>query len=157
MIEQDNYELAEPAVEVQPKQKYKSSKGDADKRKKQSLINLAKARQAKLAQLKEKRETQEYDVYDTETESSSSSEEEIVLAKKSSLKPKKMIFPGKPKKQPIEDDDRLARLERAVMTLASHKEKKPKRKVIEKRTVIQIPPAAAPSYNPAKQQLLNLC
>lgn len=137
------------------KQRYKSTKGDADKRKQQSLINLAKARKAKLEQLREKKEKDEGALYiDTESDSyesvsSSSEEEELVITKKSK-KPKKITGGNT-------DTDRLARLESMIVNLA--KDKKKKKKVVEKRTIIQMPPQqqSQPQYaNPYKTQLLNL-
>lgn len=130
--------------------RYKSKKGDADLRKQTSKSNMAKARQAKLDKMKEKEQEQEIEVTDSD-ECLSSSDEELVITKK----PKKntKISGGS-----SNDDIRIKRLEKAIYNL-SIKQNKPKKTVIEKKTVINMP--AQPQQqqvqpNIYKQQLLNL-
>lgn len=133
--------------------RYKSTKGDADKRKQTSRDNMAKARQAKLDKKKERENEQEIEI-ESESESEelvSSSEEELVISKK----PKKS-------KKPISGggDDRITRLEKAIYNLSIRKSK-PKQ-VIERKTIINnVQPQAqqqleAPYPNVQKQQLLRL-
>lgn len=133
--------------------RYKSTKGVDDKRRQVSLLNLAKARQKKLEQLKEKkdRQEQEYEIGSDTESSSSSSEDEIIITKKNKDKKKGKSYGN---------DDRLSRLENMISSLVNKKEHKPRR-VIEKRTVIQLPPQQQqggynPGINPQRQQLLNL-
>lgn len=121
--------------------RYKSTKGDADKRKQTSKTNMAKARAAKIAQLKAKKEEEagEIEISGTDEESESEEEEELVLTKKS-LKGKGKGRGGAPASA---SNERMDMLEAAILALASKKQ--PKRKPIHKKTVIHVTPAAAVS------------
>ena len=138
--------------------RYKSTKGDADKRKVTSKTNMAKARAAKLEKLKQEKQVKQqqqdsYLEYDDSSEDSddddddSSEEEELVL------RPKR----GKAKQQ---GTGRMDMLEKAILMLAERTAKKPKakpkKKPTRKTTVIQVnplvpqqpqqpPPTAAPT------------
>lgn len=149
--------------------RYKSTKGDADKRKETSKDNMAKARAAKLAQLKEKKEKanrrQEIEVSDSESDAESESEEEsdsdgeeFVLKKAQKGKGK-----GRQETDPV-DDARLKKLQMYEMMDEFIRQKtngkKPKPKG-SRKTVIQInqaPKAAAqvdPKYEILKQNILR--
>ena len=67
----------EPESQQPVRKKYQSTKGDADKRKAQCLLNLAKAREAKAkkAQAKKALEAQQFTVQQSESESEDSDSE----------------------------------------------------------------------------------
>ena len=142
-------------LEVRPR--YKSTKGDNDRRKGTSKSNIAKARQAKRDKLKLQPEEKAYQYivpgsYLSESSStdSSSDSDELVITKKKS-KAKQLL--------PSESDatsDRIGRIEQAILQLAKDKKKKKKR-VIEKRAIIHMsPPQSAPSTAAKKRLLLDL-
>ncbi len=104
----DNEEIVEVPQEA-PK-KWKNKKGVDEKRKK-ALENLAKGRAKRLEMIKAQKSKREYKLNssDSETDSSDSDEEllKTVLSKK-----KKVKHASKP-------DDRIDRLERSVLDLAT--------------------------------------
>jgi hypothetical protein len=113
--------------------RYKSTKGDADKRKETSKVNMAKARAAKLAGLKAAKEeaANEIEVSSSESEESSD-DEDLIITKKGKGKGGRA--------PPASSSEQMRRMEQMIMMLAKQKGKgkKPARK-----TVIQI--AAPPS------------
>jgi len=124
---------------------YESSKGAADKRRKTSKINVAKARAAKLAGARKKVQIEESESEDEEEESESEYEEvEIKKTKKG----------GGKGRAPPAADDKLARIEAALLTLTQQagqgkkKAKKPVRRVVvEKEAPAKNPvPPQAPKY-----------
>jgi len=130
--------------------RYKSTKGDADKRKETSKLNMAKARAAKLEKLKQEKEekAQQYE-YDDDSEDNSddsddSEQEELVL------RPKQ----GKQKKQQGTGgtgSGRMDMLEKAILMLAENAQKKkakPKKKPARKTTVIQVTPTVPQQPTP---------
>ena len=129
--------------------RYKSSKGEADRRKQTSRANVAKARQVQKQQKEEELNAEEIDISDSDEEYVSNDSEELVITKKSKKKPVK--------KEDDRSEARIKRLEKVVYNL-SIKANKPKKTVIEKKTVINMPPAATQQggHNIHKQQLLNL-
>lgn len=124
--------------------RYKSSKGDADKRKVTSQVNMAKARAAKLAGLQASKRNVEID---SESESddgleSDSDGEDLIIQKK---KPQKGRGRGG---APPVVDDRMNRMEQMLMKLAM---KNSKKKAPRKTVNIQI----APPITPALQHATN--
>jgi hypothetical protein len=83
----DEQEGSEPE-EVPPRQRYKSTKGDADKRKITSKQTVVKAQQAKIAKSKQRKleEANQYEIPSDEDEYES--EEEIIEQPKRKTKPK---------------------------------------------------------------------
>jgi hypothetical protein len=83
----DEQEGSEPE-EVAPRQRYKSTKGDADKRKITSKQTVVKAQQAKIAKSKQRKleEANQYEIPSDEDEYES--EEEIIEQPKRKTKPK---------------------------------------------------------------------
>jgi hypothetical protein len=73
----------EALIEEEPatKQKYKSTKGAADKRKQTSKVSIAKAREAKLAKHKREKEEEEFE-FDVDSESESDDESKRIREKK---------------------------------------------------------------------------
>jgi len=140
----------EQKVEVPPPRKrYQSTKGENDKRKTTSKANMEKARLAKLANMKRVKEiaNSQYEIPDGDSDSeseSSSSEEELVISKVKKNKHKKKIHTSPVRGVP---ESRIDRLEAMMMNLAKS-QKKAKKKVIERKTIVQLP-----SYNP--QQNVN--
>ena len=145
--------------------RYKSTKGDADKRKETSKLNMAKARAAKLEKLKQAKEgkqqkqqdSYEYeDTDDTSDDDSEESEEEELV-----LRPRK----GKKKQQVQVQQEgttsggRMDMLEKAILMLAERSTKakaKPKKKpAVRKTTVIQVNPAPVPK-TPAPSKKVEL-
>jgi len=145
--------------------RYKSTKGDADKRKETSKLNMAKARAAKLEKLKQAKEVKqqkqqdsyEYeDTDDTSDDDSEESEEEELV-----LRPRK----GKKKQQVQVQQEgttsggRMDMLEKAILMLAERSTKakaKPKKKpAVRKTTVIQVNPAPVPK-TPAPSKKVEL-
>ena len=135
--------------------RYKSTKGDADKRKETSKLNMAKARAAKLEKLKQEKQVkqQQQDSYleyeDSEDSSDDSSEEEELV-----LRPKR----GKPKQQ--QGTGRMDMLEKAILMLAERTTKKtpkakPKKKPVRNTTVIQVT-SAPPPKTPAPSKKVEL-
>jgi hypothetical protein len=128
--------------------RYKSTKGDADKRKVTSQINVAKARAAKLAGLQASRkrveieESESEDDEEEENESESDGEELVIHKKK---KPQKGRGRGG---APPASEDRLSRMEQIIMNLAMQKVK-PKKKAPRKTVNIQIAPPNTPQSAPA--------
>ena len=141
--------------------RYKSTKGDADKRKETSKLNMAKARAAKLEKLKQAKEgkqqkqqdSYEYEDDDTSDDDSEESEEEELV-----LRPRK----GKKKQQVQVQQEgttsggRMDMLEKAILMLAERSTKakaKPKKKpAVRKTTVIQVNPAPVPKTSaPSKK------
>lgn len=148
----ENIEETEEQSPVQtpkPRQRYKSSKGDADKRKVSSSVNLEKARQSKIAMARERRDMKTFEI----NSDSSSDDEEIIITKRSDAKKKKDV---------LDERERLTRLENMIANMAM--ENKKRTNVVKKHTVIQLPPSQAPvqqhqappSVNIHRQQLLNL-
>jgi len=74
--------------------RYKSTKGDADKRKETSKLNMAKARAAKLEKLKQEKQVKQQDSFeyedadDSSDDSEDSEEEELVLRPRRGKTPK---------------------------------------------------------------------
>lgn len=128
--------------------RYKSTKGDADKRKQTSRENMAKAREVKFKKQQEKVDDEEVEITDSDDDYVSSSDEELVITKK----PKKSI---KKEGGGLFNEKRIARLEKAIYNL-SVRANKPKKTVIEKKTIINMPQTPTSAQNPHKQQLLNL-
>jgi len=139
--------------------RYKSTKGDADKRKETSKLNMAKARAAKLEKLKQEKQVkqQQQDSYleyedcedsDDDDTDDSSEEEELVL------RPKR----GKAKQQGT--GGRMDMLEKAILMLAERTTKKtpkakPKKKPVRNTTVIQVT-SAPPPKTPAPSKKVEL-
>ena len=140
--------------------RYKSTKGDADKRKETSKLNMAKARAAKLEKLKQEKQVKQqqqdsYLEYDDSSEDSdvddtddSSEEEELVL------RPKR----GKAPEQ--QGTGRMDMLEKAILMLAERTTKKtpkakPKKKPVRNTTVIQVT-SAPPPKTPAPSKKVEL-
>ena len=151
--------------------RYKSTKGDADKRKETSKLDMAKARAVKLEKLKQEKQVKqvkqqdsyEYedtdDTDDEDSDSDDSEEEELVL------RPKKKT----PKQYAVKQQEgtgtggRMDMLEKAILMLAERttkkaKNTKPKKKAVRKTTVIQVNPAPqqapvpkGPAAAPTKQ------
>lgn len=122
--------------------RYKSTKGDADKRKETSKLNMAKARAAKLSGLKAKKieEDNQYELPmsdESEDDDESSDEEDLILKRR---KPQK----GRGGAPPAATSDRMQRMEEMIMQLALQRTKQnKKKKAPSRRTVIQLAPAAA--------------
>lgn len=138
--------------------RYKSSKGDADQRKKTSIDNMAKARAVKLERLREEKAEQEsqIEISDSDyTDDSSSSEEELMIV------PKKKRLSKPVKKQSYSKDaDRIQEMENKILSLISANKRKKKQKVV-KKTIIQMPqqqqqPKANPQKEIQKKYLLDL-
>jgi hypothetical protein len=135
--------------ESKAKPRYSSTKGDADKRKQTSKLNMQKAREAKLAKLNETKEESKYECELPESDLEISSEDELIITKK-------------PKKKPTPDkNDRLDKLESMIYELTNHTKKKSKPKVVQKKTVFQLPPYPIQTQNTQlasniKQKLLDL-
>ena len=146
--------------------RYKSTKGDADKRKETSKLNMAKARAAKLEKLKQAKEVKQqkqqdsYEYEDTDDTSEDDSEDtsdedtELVLRPRGKQK----------KKQPQQQEGttsggRMDMLEKAILMLAERTTKakaKPKKKpAVRKTTVIQVNPAPTPK-TPAPSKKVEL-
>jgi len=175
-------EVQPEAKALAPKKRYASTKGDADKRKQQSIINLAKARQAKAEKAKLRKQAEaeasqdheakalarkqlkkrQVKIQDSsseeEEESGSSSEEEIILTKRT--KSKAIPIPRaksktKAKDRHIQDEDRMDRIESIMEKIVSAKRKKPK---VVKNTIVQFPPGygAPPTVPPADPTLAQM-
>jgi len=148
--------------------RYKSTKGDADKRKETSKLNMAKARAAKLEKLKQEKQVkqvkqqQQQDSYEYEDDDSSeddsedtSEEEELVLRPRGKKTPKQYAV-----KQQEGTGGRMDMLEKAILMLAERttkkaKNTKPKKKAVRKTTVIQVNPAPVPK-TPAPSKKVEL-
>ncbi len=125
-----------------PRKRYQSTKGDNDKRKTTSKANMEKARQAKLAQIKREKElaNSQFEILDSDSGSdSSSSEEELVISKVKKSKKKLHTSPVRGSGKAVADS-RIDRLEAIMMNLAKTAQKKAKKKVIQKKTIVQLPP-----------------
>ena len=144
--------------------RYKSTKGDADKRKETSKLNMAKARAAKLEKLKQAKEVKQqkqqdsYEYEDTDdTESDDDSEDTSDEDTELVLRPKQK------KKQPQQQEGtsggRMDMLEKAILMMAERSTKakaKPKKKpAVRKTTVIQVNPAPVPK-TPAPSKKVEL-
>jgi hypothetical protein len=131
--------------------RYKSTKGDADKRKETSKLNVAKARAAKLAALQATKskmssieESDSDEEMDSEEEDEESDGEELIIAKKSKKG-------GGRRGGAPPADDRMARLEQMMLQVAMQNKKKAKKKPTRKVVNIQIASPAtaqAPVNNP---------
>ena len=134
-------------------QKYKSTKGAADKRRETSKANMAKARAAKLAALKQKKEQAEREIEVDDSDSDDDSDDsddsdgsdddggELVIKK---LKRQVGGSAG---------NARIERLEKAIMLLAKQKQKQKggnKKAPVKRKTVIQVnqPPVITSTPNP---------
>jgi hypothetical protein len=145
--------------------RYKSTKGDADKRKETSKLNMAKARAAKLEKLKQEKQVkqvkqqQQQDSYEYEDDDSSEDDSEDSEEEELVLRPR-----GKKKQQVKQQQGtgRMDMLEKAILMLAERTTKKakakPKKKAVRKTTVIQVNPAPqqapvpkGPAAAPTKQ------
>ena len=137
----------------QPRKRYASTKGDADKRRAQCLINLAKARQAKVekAQAKKLADSQvhHYKIENSESDESEEDEPAPKLKRKSS-KPMNIPQP-KQKKTSAKEESRLDRIE-AFMEQIAQAKAKPKAKVV-RNTIVQVPAYGQPSQDPRIGQL----
>ena len=144
--------------------RYKSTKGDADKRKETSKLNMAKARAVKLEKLKQAKEVKQvkqqdsYEYEDTDDTSEDDSEDTSDEDTELVLRPR-----GKQKKkqpQQQEGTGRMDMLEKAILRLAERTTKKakakPKKKpAVRKTTVIQVNPAPVPK-TPAPSKKVEL-
>ena len=147
--------------------RYKSTKGDADKRKETSKLNMAKARAAKLEKLKQAKEVKQvkqqdsYEYEDTDETSEDDSEDTSDEDTELVLRPRK----GKKKQQVQVQQEgttsggRMDMLEKAILMLAERTTKakaKPKKKpAVRKTTVIQVNPAPVPK-TPAPSKKVEL-
>lgn len=163
MSEQEIFEHDFPPQQPKPavRERYKSTKSDADKRKQTSKSNMQKAREAKNARLAEEKEMSkyQYEIPNSEDDytTDSSSDEELVIARK----PRKPTIRFEATKMPKPSEDRMDKFERMLMQLAQKASKpdKKKRRPIERKTVIQItqPTQQSNPYgNELKHKLLNL-
>jgi hypothetical protein len=164
-------EPEEQVKEKPAKKRYASTKGDADKRKQQSCINLAKARQAKIekgklrkeaeleaSQAKEaKKKTKKnqivvLDSSSSESEDSSSSEDEIILTKRTKSKAVPI-----PKAKSQKTDERMDRIESIMEKIVTAKRKSKPKKVV-KNTIVQLPAGygAPPPTQPQQPDLKSL-
>ncbi len=137
-------DMIDEGEEQPPRQRYKSTLGDADKRKVTTKINIAKARQAKLDKRKKRveEESMEYDI-------ASESEEDYDDESDSEPEPPKKKYQSKPtKKWPVPKanpyETQVKSLEATIARMKKAKKKSQSRPI--KKTVIQLPNyAQAPS------------
>jgi hypothetical protein len=147
--------------------KYKSTKGEADRRRETSKANMAKARAAKLEALRKKKEVEsnQIEIGDSDddsdfSEDSESDYEDIVLKKKPAQK-------GRGRQAPVDEDTIAQLVQQQLAQLLSQKGGKKKKAAakkptVRKKTVIQLntpAAAAAPAANPhvdaMKRSILN--
>jgi hypothetical protein len=135
--------------------RYKSTKGDADKRKETSKLNMAKARAAKLAGLKAAKEEAANEIEVSSSDSDESSDDEdLIISKKGKKGQKGGRAP------PASSSEQMRRMEQMIMMLAKQKGKGKKS---ARKTVIQIaaPPstpvlgASNPHANAMKQSIIQ--
>ncbi len=142
--------------------RYKSTKGDADKRKETSKLNMAKARAAKLEKLKQAKEVKQQkqqDSYEYEDDSEDSDED----SDSDDEEDTELVLRPKGKKQQVKQQEgtgRMDMLEKAILMLAERTTKKakakPKKKpAVRKTTVIQVNPAPVPK-TPAPSKKVEL-
>ena len=148
--------------------KYKSTKGEADRRRETSKANMAKARAAKLEALRKKKEEEsnQIEIGDSDddsdfSEDSESDYEDIVLKKKPPAQK------GRGRQAQVDEDTIAQLVQQQLAQLLSQqggKKKKAaaKKPTVRKKTVIQLntpAPATAPSANPhvdaMKRSILN--
>ena len=135
-------------------QKYKSTKGAADKRKETSKANMAKARAAKLTALKKKKEEEANQIH---IEDSSSDDSDSSDSDDSGDDGDLVIKKLKRSKGGNADSSRIARIEEALIQLAMQKGKgKKKKPAVKKKTVIQLNhPTSTHVPNPNSAALKN--
>ena len=127
------------------KPKYKNTKGDLEKKRKQALENLRKGREQRLKNLKAKKQEAKYELEDSGSDSDSSDDELISSIMKP--KPKKEVY------KPPASDNRIDKLEHAVteiIKLQKHHLKKMKKAGKAKSEKIVLLPPSAPAVAPTK-------
>ena len=138
-------------------QKYKSTKGAADKRKETSKANMAKARAAKLAALKKKKEEEANQIHIEDSSSDDSEDSGSSDSDDSGDDGDLVIKKLKRSKGGNADSSRIARIEEALIQLAMQKGKgKKKKPAVKKKTVIQLNhPTSTHVPNPNSAALKN--
>lgn len=139
--------MSDQDIEVkETKPKYKNTKGDLEKKRKQAIENLRKGREQRLKNLKAQKHESKYEIEDSASEDSDSSDDELLS---SIMKPKTKKEAPKP---PVYDN-RLEKLENAVteiIKIQKHHLKKMKRASKAKSEKIVLLPPAAPASKPNK-------
>jgi len=146
-VDDDQMLIADRPVEAK-KVKYKSTKGDADKRKSTSKDNMAKARQAKLDKNKQKKKQEEYEYeIDDDGYETVSDEQELYLKKKPKAPAKKRSVAQSGGSR------RLDKIESMLEQIMNAKQQsKPARRPVERKTIIQMP---QPQYYPQQPQQVD--
>lgn len=146
-LEKEMSEMIEQEEVPKPREKYKSTKGDLDRRKITAKVNLAKGRAAKLEKLRQQREEDqnEYEI-DTQSESESESSEEEPKKKT------KRYVEQKPNTSHFEEH--IKALEAKLAKMEKAKKKAKKRPI--KKTVIQLQPYHQPTVGGKLKNLLDL-
>jgi hypothetical protein len=133
-------------------QKYKSTKGAADKRRETSKANMAKARAAKLAALKQKKEQAEREIEVDDSDSDDDSEDSDGSDSSDDGGGELVIKKLKRQVGGSAGNARIERLEKAIMLLAKQKQKQKggKKAPVKRKTVIQVnqPPVITSAPNP---------
>ena len=149
-FESENEQESEMESEVEPQQaepakpprkKYAPTKGDADKRRAQCILNLQKARLAKVEKAKARKlaesKVQQYQIQNSESEDS-----EDEAPRKPKRKSSKAIDIPSRKSKSSKEESRLDRIEAFMEEIAQAKAK-PKAKVV-RNTIVQVPAYGQP-------------
>lgn len=146
-LEQQMNEMIEEQEAIPiPRQRYKSTLGDKDRRKQTAKINIAKGRQVKLDNLKRKKEEEagEIDIY-SESDSESSDDEYVRKKKKHTLG-KSNVY-----KQKIQE------LEQQLFAMEKKNKAKKKAKGVKKISIQLAQPAAVKQADVSRlSKLLSL-